>query len=92
MIDGNKFYINLWDDNQQRSRKADIDILKIRNSSKIDYGFAISSVIDALKSDRSKPENYIKKISVVIVGEPPVPEELLKGLRSSFGKVRKERE
>ena len=84
-----KFYINLWDNEKKKSRRADIDVLEIRNTEGINYDLAITSVYDTLVNDISRPRDWLKNISVVIKGNPFISEDVMKVLQENFGEVEK---
>jgi len=87
-IDGDKFYVNLWDNKNKKARNADIDLLEIRNSANINYGLAIASVYTTLVNDVSRPRNWLKNISVVLKGNPPIPKDSMKDLKRRFREVK----
>jgi uncharacterized protein YneF (UPF0154 family) len=41
-----------------------------------------------LKNDVSSPRNYLKKIPVVIRGNPPISKEIIRMLNNEFGEIR----
>jgi hypothetical protein len=87
MVDKDKVYVNLWFEDKKESRNADIDILEIRNSANINYGYAIASVITTLKNDLSRPDDYLKTIPVVLKDNPPIPEDSMNDLKYNFGRI-----
>jgi|GEM_PF-5330883 len=84
---GEKFYVNLW--NNGKARNADIDILEIINSPKIEnYDYVINSVYTTLYNDVSRDKDYFKKVTVIIKGNPPISEDVISMLKEKFKDVR----
>ncbi len=81
-------YVNLWSEPDKKARNADIDVLEIREAEGISYDHAISAVLMALINDASRSREYIKKIPVVISGNPLISEGAMKILRHEFGGIR----
>ncbi|MCP4352763.1 MAG: hypothetical protein GY795_45500 [Desulfobacterales bacterium] len=69
-----RVYINLWSEEQKTARNADIDILEIRDARGISYDYALNATLVTLKNDASRPKRYVKKIPVVIHGNPCISE------------------
>jgi len=86
-VDGDKFYVNLWNEQEKEARNADIDILEVRNSSNISYDWAINDVVRKLQ-DPSRPHDYLKKIPVVLRDSPPIPNDAMKTLKKEFREVK----
>jgi hypothetical protein len=87
MVDKDKVYVNLWFEDKKKSRNADIDILEIRNSANINYGYTIASVMTTLKNDLSRPRDYLKRIPVVFTDSPPIPADSMKDLEYNFAGI-----
>ena len=87
-LEGDKFYINLWDKENEIARNADINILEIRNTKSIkNYDFVINSVYTTLYNDVSRDKNYLKGVSVIIKGNPRISEDVLNMLKKNFKEV-----
>jgi len=91
--DGDRAYVKLWDNAARESRNADIDLLEIREArgwDENDYDYAVNAVWLTLKNDVSRPGDYVRKIPVVIRGNPPISEGAKRILRYEFGGIEDE--
>jgi len=86
--DGEKVYVNLWFEAEKKARNADIDILEIHESNGVSYDYAVNAVLNVLKNDVSRPIKYVKRIPVIISGNPPLSENSMKILENEFGSVK----
>ncbi|MCP4110240.1 MAG: hypothetical protein GY749_32755 [Desulfobacteraceae bacterium] len=85
--DRNRAYVSLWSEPNKKARNADIDVLEITEAKGISYDHAISAVLMALINDASRPREYVKKIPVVISGNPSISEGSMKILKYEFGGI-----
>ncbi|MDM8525436.1 hypothetical protein QUF80_18875 [Desulfococcaceae bacterium HSG8] len=84
-----RIYVSLWSESDKKAVNADIDILEIREARETDYDYAINAVLVTLKNDASRPREYVRRIPVVIRGNPPIPEGAMRILEHEFGEIRK---
>lgn len=85
--DGNRLFINLWDEETKKARNADIDALWIMESEDIDYGWAISAVVQNLRNDITIPRK-LEEIPAVIKGNPPITVEEAETLEEVFAEIK----
>lgn len=85
--DGKRLFIDLWDQENKKAKNADIDALWIIQSENIDYGWAISAVIQTLKNDITR-QKELNEIPVTIKGTPEIPEEEAEILEELFAEIR----
>ncbi|MCP4349502.1 MAG: hypothetical protein GY795_28810 [Desulfobacterales bacterium] len=87
--DTDKFHVSLWSESDKKAVNADIDILEIRETEGISYDYAINALLVTLKNDVSRPADFVKKIPVIIKGNPQIPEGAMKILKNEFGNIKK---
>ena len=87
--DGDKVYVNLWNEADKRALNADIDVLEIRKTDGISYDYAVNAVLNVLKNDVSRPRKYVKNIPVVIRGNPSLSDNSKMILENEFGGILK---
>jgi len=87
-LNGESFYVNLWNEVEKKARNADIDILVIQETTGISYDYAVNAVLNVLKNDVSRPGKYVKGIPVIIRGNPLLSENSKMILEHEFGGIR----
>ncbi len=85
--EGDRFYVSLWSEKTRTAGNADIDVLEIRDTEGISYDYAINAVLAELKNDASRPDGYVKQISVVICGNSPISKGAKAVFEHEFGKI-----
>ncbi|RKX59183.1 MAG: hypothetical protein DRP29_05130 [Thermodesulfobacteriota bacterium] len=85
-------YVKLWSEKEKRARNADIDMLLIAESEDMqdenEYDKAIDAVYNVLVNDRTRPRDYVRKIPVLIEGNPPLSIRAKRVLENEFGGIR----
>jgi len=91
-IEGDTAYVNLWFEKEKKARNADIDILVVAESEDMrdehQYDRAIDAVYNVLVNDRTRPRDYVRKIPVLIEGNPPLSIRAKRVLENEFGGIR----
>jgi len=91
-IDGDTAYVKLWFEKEKKARNADIDMLVVAESEDMrnehQYDKAIDAVYNVLVNDRTRPRNYVRKIPVIIEGNPPLSIRAKRVLENEFGGIR----
>ncbi|MCG2829197.1 HEAT repeat domain-containing protein [Methanothermobacter sp. K4] len=85
--DGKRLFVDLWDQENKKAKNADIDALWIIQSENIDYGWAISAVVQTLKNDITR-QKELNEIPVTIKGTPEIPDEEAEILEELFAEIR----
>jgi len=102
---GETVYVNLWVESEKRARNTIIDILEIRESYNLNYDLAIETVVKELTKDRRivkgvleitekmkiRRSTYLRKVPVIIKGNPPLSETAKRLLSVEFWGVRVEK-
>lgn len=83
---GNRVYLELWNEDRKQAINAEIDLLEIRYAD-ISYDFAINDLINRWTNDLGKKVRRLKRISVHLMNKAPVPEESLRLLRQYFQRI-----
>jgi len=87
--EGNILYINLWSEGNVRD--ADINELWIRKiHGNVDYEAVIEKIVMELKRDVARPANWLKKVRVIIKGNPPLSTGAMRILKQEFKEVVRE--
>jgi hypothetical protein len=82
-------YINLWSEGNVRD--ADIHELWIRKiRGDVDYEAVIEKIVMELKRDAARPANWLKKVRVIIKGNPPLSTGAMRILKQEFKEVIRE--
>jgi len=75
-IDGDTAYVRLWFEKEKKAKNADIDMLLVAESEDLknenEYDKAIDAVYNVLVNDRTRPKKYVRRIPVIIEGNPPL--------------------
>lgn len=79
--------LRLWNEADQTARHADIDRLVIRAGNVTNYERAVNAVINALRSDVSRPATWCKQIPVTLEGAPALSVGAIRMLEDTFGEV-----
>ena len=91
-IEGDTAYVNLWFEKEKKARNADIDMLVVAESEDMkdehQYDRAIDAVYNVLVNDRTRPRDYVRKIPVLIEGNPPLSIRAKRVLENEFGGIR----
>ena len=91
-IEGDTAYVNLWFEKEKKARNADIDMLVVAESKDMrdehQYDRAIDAVYNVLVNDRTRPRDYVKKIPVLIEGNPPLSIRAKRVLENEFGGIK----
>ena len=91
-IEGDTAYVNLWFEKEKKARNADIDMLLIAESEDMqnenEYDKAINTVYNVLVNDRTRPRDYVRKIPVLIEGNPPLSIRAKRVLENEFGGIK----
>ena len=91
-IDGDTAYVRLWFEKEKSARNADIDMLLIAESEDLknehQYDRAIDAVYNVLVNDRTRPRDYVRKIPVLIEGNPPLSIRAKRVLENEFGGIK----
>jgi hypothetical protein len=82
--------VKVWSESGKSARNADIDCLVIREGNVDNYERAVNALINALRSDVSRPADWCKKIPVIIKGEPKLSVGAVRMLEDTFMSVQKE--
>ena len=86
--DGGIVRVNLWNEAEKKASNADIDRLVIEPQQLGDLAFAVDSVINTLKSDKSHTRRWLKKIPVTIPDNPPLSDGIMTILTDNFGSTK----
>jgi len=90
-IDEDTAYVKLWFEREKKARNADIDMLLIAESEDMkdenEYDKAVDAVYNALVNDRTRPRDYVRRIPVIIEGNPPLSIRAKRVLENEFGGV-----
>lgn len=81
--------IALWDDAARTARNADIDVLEIPSGAGIRYDEAVRALCAVMTADRSRDRDSLGRVSVVLIGRPPLSQASLRLLAECFGQVRR---
>ncbi|MCU4137413.1 MAG: HEAT repeat [Thermodesulfobacteria bacterium] len=85
-------YVKLWFEKEKKARNADIDMLVVAESEDMrdehQYDRAIDAVYNVLVNDRTRPRDYVKKIPVLIEGNPPLSIRAKRVLENEFGGIK----
>ena len=94
---GDKFYVNLWSEQEKQSRNADIDVLQIRTTTKhkqrkkadiiLSYEYAINAVCNTFKNDMARLKR-LKEIPVLLLADQQVSDGSKRLLENEFGSVK----
>jgi len=87
--EGNILYINFWSEGNVRD--ADINELWIREiHGDVDCEAVIEKIVMELKKDVARPANWLKKVRVIIKGNPPLSTGAMRILKQEFKEVIRE--
>jgi hypothetical protein len=74
--------LNLWDPEKKKADVADIDVLEIVHREGINYDWAVSAVMEALRNEHP---NFEQGIPVRVIGSPSLGNNTLRQLRELDG-------